>query len=187
MQMAARMRRPAAIAASVAWFATVGGTFGCLLPYLLGYWHAHRPLPYWEAGQAVGALLVCAGLAPIACSFAGFIKAGGTPIPVASPPRLVVRGFYRHVRNPIYAGFLAVLLGEALVFGSVGLLEYAVAAWCVGAAAARWYEEPRLTREFGAEYEAYRRAVPAWLPRLRPWSPPATAPRNGSAGTARPR
>jgi len=62
------------------------------------------------------------------------------------------------------------LLGEALVFGSLGLLEYSLAAWCIGAAAARSYEGPRLSRKFGAEYQAYRRAVPAWLPRLRPWT-----------------
>jgi protein-S-isoprenylcysteine O-methyltransferase Ste14 len=42
----------------------------------------------------------------------------------------------------------------------------------VGSAAfVRWYEEPTLTRRFGEDYEAYRRAVPAWWPRLRPWDP----------------
>jgi Phospholipid methyltransferase len=56
---------------------------------------------------------------------AEFIKADGTPVLVASPPRLVVSGFYRYVRNPIYVGLLAVLIGEVLLFGSPGLLEYA--------------------------------------------------------------
>ena len=76
----------------------------------------------------------------------------------------MVSGCYRYVRNPIYVGFLGVLLGESLLFGSPGLLEYALITWCVGAAAVRWYEEPRLAREFGAEYGEYRRAVHAWLP-----------------------
>jgi protein-S-isoprenylcysteine O-methyltransferase Ste14 len=84
----------------------------------------------------VGVRLICAGLVPIVSSFVEFFRAEGTPIPVASPPRLVVTGFYRYVRNPIYAGFLAVLLGEALLFGSLGLLRYTLTAWCVGAAAA---------------------------------------------------
>jgi hypothetical protein len=44
-----------------------------------------------------------------------------------------------------------------------------VAAWCIAAAGVRWYEEPTLARAFGAEYQAYRRGVRAWLPRLRPW------------------
>jgi hypothetical protein len=76
-----------------------------------------------------------------------FIRANGTPVPVASPPRLVVTGSYRYVRNPIYVGFLAVLIGEVLVFGSLGLLEYAAVAWCVGAAGVRFYEEPTLARK----------------------------------------
>jgi protein-S-isoprenylcysteine O-methyltransferase Ste14 len=161
------MRRSAAAAGSAAWFTAVGGTFGCLLPYLLGYWHLRSPLPYWGIARAAGAAAICAGLVPVAASFVEFVRAGGTPVPVASPPRLVIRGFYRYVRNPIYAGFLVILLGQALLFGSLGLLEYSLVAGAVGMAAARWYEEPRLARKFGAEYQAYRRAVPAWLPRLR--------------------
>ena len=165
------MRRSVAAVTSIAWFVAVGGTFGCLLPYLLNYWHFHEPLPYWGIARAAGAALIAVGLVPIVDSFIEFFRADGTPVPVASPPRLVVSGFYRYVRNPIYVGFLIVLLGQALLFGSAGLLEYALIAWCVGAAAVRWYEEPRPARAFGAEYREYRRAVRAWLPRLRPWSP----------------
>ena len=165
------MRRPAAAIWSVAWFVAVGGTFGGLLPYLLHEWHFHHPLPYWLVAQVAGALLISAGLVPVADSFIEFIKADGTPIPVASPPRLVVSGFYRYVCNPIYVGFVIVLAGQALLFGSSGLVEYTAVAWCTGAAAVRWYEEPRLTRAFGGEYLAYRSAVRAWLPRLHPWTP----------------
>jgi protein-S-isoprenylcysteine O-methyltransferase Ste14 len=165
------MRRSAAAATSLAWFAAVGGTFGCLLPYLLHDWRFGWPLPYWGIARVVGALLICAGLVPLVDSFIEFFRAGGTPVPVASPPRLVVSGFYRYVRNPIYVGFLVILIGQALLFGSAGMLEYTVVSWCVGAAAVRFYEEPVLTRKFGAEYQAYRRAVRAWLPRLRPWIP----------------
>lgn len=167
------VRRVTAAVGSVAWFVAIGGTFGCLLPYWLNEWHFHRPLPYWVAAQAAGVLLIGAGLVPLVHSFAEFVRADGTPIPVAAPPRLVVSGFYRYVRNPIYVGFLVVLAGETLLFGSGGLLEYTVLSWCVGAAAVRWYEEPTLTRRFGAEYRAYRRAVPAWRPRWHPWTPAA--------------
>jgi protein-S-isoprenylcysteine O-methyltransferase Ste14 len=165
------MGRRAAAAVSLAWFAAIGGTFGCLLPYLLNYWHFHQPLPYWWIARLAGTLLICGGLIPLVGAFVEFYRAGGTPVPVASPPRLVVSGFYRYVRNPIYAGFLAVLIGQALLFGSAGLLVYTVVTWCVGAGAVRCYEEPTLNRKFGAQYQAYRRAVPAWVPRLRPWTP----------------
>ncbi len=165
------MRKPAAAVLSVAWGVAIGGTFGCLLPYLLGDWHFHRPLPYWALAQTAGVVLILTGLAPVIWSFIDFIKADGTPVPVASPPRLVVSGFYRYVRNPIYVGFMASMLGEVLLFGSPGLLEYTAVAWCVGAAGVRFYEEPALARKFGAEYAEYRRAVRAWIPRLHPWTP----------------
>jgi protein-S-isoprenylcysteine O-methyltransferase Ste14 len=55
--------------------------------------------------------------------------------------------------------------------GQLGPLLYAAASWLIAAAFVRWYEEPTLTRRFGADYEAYRRAVPAWWPRLHPWEP----------------
>jgi protein-S-isoprenylcysteine O-methyltransferase Ste14 len=169
------LRKPAAAAVSVAWGVAVGGTFGGLLPYLLGDWRLHQPLPYWPAAQAVGVLLICVGLAPIVESFVEFTHADGTPVPVAAPRRLVVSGFYRYVRNPIYVGFLAILAGESLLTGSPGLLEYTAVAWCIGAVAVRFYEEPTLTRKFGAEYADYRRAVRAWIPRLHPWAPAEAA------------
>ena len=78
---------------------------------------------------------------------------------------------YRHVRNPMYVAMLAAIVGQALPLGRLGLLLYAAAAWLAAAAFVRFYEEPTLTRRFGANYEAYRRAVPAWWPRLRPWDP----------------
>jgi protein-S-isoprenylcysteine O-methyltransferase Ste14 len=165
------MRRSTAAAVSAAWGVALGAAFACLLPYLLGEWHFHRPLPYWAVAQVAGGLLICAGLVPLVQPFTEFVKAGGTPVPVASPPRLVVSGFFRYVRNPIYVGFLVILLGEALLFGSLSLLEYAAVAWCIGAAAVRFYEEPTLIRKFGAGYQDYRRAVRAWVPRLHPWTP----------------
>jgi protein-S-isoprenylcysteine O-methyltransferase Ste14 len=180
----AGLRRPIAAAISMAWGVALGGTFGCLLPYLLGDWRLHQPLPDWVIARVAGGILIAAGLVPIAASFAAFVQARGTPVPAASPSSLVVSGFYRYVRNPIYVGFLIILAGQALLLGSRAMVEYAAAAWCVGAGAVRWYEEPVLKRKFGSEYEAYRRAVRAWIPRLHPWTPGTptadSAPRNAA-------
>src|SRR5215472_9735365 len=41
----------------------------------------------------------------------------GTPAPIVPPRRLVVVGFYRYVRNPMYLGFLVGWLGLWIVFG----------------------------------------------------------------------
>ena len=172
--------RSAVAAISAAWGIALGGSFGCLLPYLLGDWQPHQPLPYWMIARVAGGLLIAAGMVPIVASFVAFGQARGTPVPVASPSRLVVRGFYRYVRNPIYVGFLIVLAGEALLFGSRAMAEYAAIAWCIGAAAVRWYEEPALTRKFGPEYEAYRSRRPCLDPAAAPVGPGPAVVRESS-------
>lgn len=164
------MRRSAAAISSAAWFVAAGGTAVLLVPWLINGWRFHRPLPYWTVAQVLGVVVICAGLVPAALTFVQFTRAGGTPFPLAPTQRLVVSGFNRYVRNPIYAGSVLIFIGEALLFGQLSLLVVALAAWAFAAAFVRWYEEPVLLRRFGAEYEAYRRAVPAWLPRLHPWN-----------------
>jgi protein-S-isoprenylcysteine O-methyltransferase Ste14 len=156
---------------SAAWFVAMGGTFACGLPYALNEWHFHQPPADWAPARVIGGLLIGVGLVPLVHSFVVFTRTGATPFPAASPSQLVVSGFYRHVRNPIYVGFLIVMAGQAALFGSLGLLEYAAVSWLVAAAAVRWYEEPVLARKFGDAYRAYRRAVPAWLPRVHSWTP----------------
>jgi protein-S-isoprenylcysteine O-methyltransferase Ste14 len=95
----------------------------------------------------------------------------GTPAPIAPPQRLVVVGFYRYVRNPMYVGFLAGWTGLWLIFGRASLPALIVA--CSFALAVisfvRFYEEPKLRKLFGADYEEYCRRVRRWLPRLIPW------------------
>jgi protein-S-isoprenylcysteine O-methyltransferase Ste14 len=165
------MRRSAAAVGSAAFFVVAPGTVAGLIPWLITGWEFHSPAPYWVIARVVGVLMIVAGLIPAVSAFVEFVKADGTPMPLAPPQRLVVSGFNRYVRNPMYVGLLVAILGQALLFGSLGVLVYAVFAWLAPAAFVRWYEEPTLLRQFGAQYEAYRRAVPAWWPRLRPWSP----------------
>jgi protein-S-isoprenylcysteine O-methyltransferase Ste14 len=90
-------------------------------------------------------------------------------MPAAPTQRLVVNGFNRFVRNPMYVGLLLAIVGQALLFGSFGLLPYAALGWIATASFVHWYEEPTLSRQFDSEYETYRRNVPGWVPRLRPW------------------
>jgi protein-S-isoprenylcysteine O-methyltransferase Ste14 len=173
------MRGSLRAATSLAWFVAIGGAFGWLVPWLNGYWHFHQPLPYWGIARAAGVILIGAGLVPLLRSFVDFFQAGGTPVPLASPPRLVVTGFYRYVRNPIYVGFLIILIGQTLLFGTLGMLRYTAITIVIGLAAVRFYEEPVLARKFGPEYQAYRAAVRAWVPRLRPWTPRPQAGADG--------
>ncbi|HEY6423461.1 MAG TPA: isoprenylcysteine carboxylmethyltransferase family protein [Pseudonocardiaceae bacterium] len=165
------MRRSTAALGSAAFFVAAPGTVVGLIPWLITHWEFHQPGPYWVVAQVIGAVLICVGLVPAVSAFVEFVKAGGTPMPIAPTQRLVVSGFNRYVRNPMYFGLVLAILGQALLFASLGVLIYAAVAWVVPAAFVRWYEEPTLARQFGAEYEAYRRAVPAWWPLLRPWTP----------------
>jgi len=90
---------------------------------------------------------------------------------MAPPKRLVVVGFYRHVRNPMYLGFFMGWVGLWVVFGRASLAAITVAAVIVLGVVVfvLWYEEPTLRRTFGGEYEEYCRNVPRWFPRIRPW------------------
>jgi len=166
------MRRPTAAIGSAVFFVLAPGMVVGLIPWLLTRWQVREPLPYWMFMRALGAVLLVAGLIALVGAFVRFVVEGlGTPAPVAAPDRLVVGGVYRYVRNPMYVAVLVAIVGQALLLGRLVLLLYAAGAWLLVAAFVRFYEEPTLTSRFGAEYEAYRRAVPAWWPRLRPWDP----------------
>jgi protein-S-isoprenylcysteine O-methyltransferase Ste14 len=166
------MRKPIAAVGSAVFFLVGPGTVVSLIPWLLTRWQVREPLPYWAPMRVLGGILLVAGLTVLVRAFVRFVVEGlGTPVPVAAPERLVVGGLYRYVRNPMYVAILAAIVGQALLLGQLGLLLYAAASWLIAAAFVRWYEEPTLTRRFGADYEAYRRAVPAWWPRLHPWEP----------------
>ena len=95
----------------------------------------------------------------------------GTPAPIAPPTRLVVVGFYRYVRNPMYLGFLAGWAGLWVVFGRASQAALAVAGTAVLGVAlfVLFYEEPHLQKLFGAEYEEYCRNVRRWVPRMSAW------------------
>ena len=170
-------KRTAAIGSAVMFIVGPGLVIG-VVPWLLTRWQLRDPTPYWAIFRVLGVLLILAGLVVLIQAFARFVTEGfGTPLPAAPPKHLVVGGIYRWVRNPIYVAALAVILGQALLFGQLGPLVYAAILWAGMASVVRWREEPVLARRFGADYDVYRRAVPAWWPRMRPWTPTATPPR----------
>jgi protein-S-isoprenylcysteine O-methyltransferase Ste14 len=101
-------------------------------------------------------------------SFWNFLAQGrGTPAPVDPPKELVATGFYRYVRNPMYVGVLAVILGHFSWFGYWNLLIYAMLVFIAFNIFVTYYEEPTLKRKFGASYEDYVKKVPRWIPRFR--------------------
>ena len=99
----------------------------------------------------------------------------GTPAPFIPPQRLVVVGFYRYVRNPMYVGFAIGWFGLWIVFGHANLgLMAAVAALALGMHLfVIFYEEPTLRGKFGKDYGEYCCNVRRWWPRLSPWTQPS--------------
>jgi protein-S-isoprenylcysteine O-methyltransferase Ste14 len=139
----------------------VPGTVAVYVPLLL----AARAAPASGARLAVAIATLALGAAIYAWCVWDFAVTGrGTPAPIDAPKRLVARGLYRWVRNPMYVGVLTVILGQAMLFRAGGVLGYGLAVAFVFHLMVVLYEEPRLEREFGEEYRAYCARVGRWLP-----------------------
>lgn len=170
------MQRLTAILGSAIFLVIAPGTLAVYVPWRITHWHIAPGMLGFAGFRIIGVLLIIAGLPVLLNSFARFaIQGMGTPAPVAPPQRLVVTGFYRYVRNPMYVAVVLLIVGQGLLFGNIILLEYALAVWLGFFAFVLLYEEPTLSRKFGAEYEAYCANVPRWIPRLKPWSRTFTA------------
>jgi len=142
-----------------------------LVPWWVTGFHLPEDEPLWQI--LICAVVIAVGLVPLLESIWRFIVVGyGTLVPAMPPEHLVVSGFYRYVRNPMYVGVLTVLLVEAALFRTHSLVTEALAAWAAIELFVRLYEEPKLTRTFGDEYTTYRQNVRRWLPRWTPWQPP---------------
>ena len=149
---------------------TVFGGPGIVLVYL-PFWITRFRIPagepWWQ--MALAGVLIAAGVAPGFESVRRFIYVGrGTLMPTVPTEHLVVSGFYRYVRNPMYVGVMTALVGEAILFEQRAWLRIpaVVALGCICSSAST--RSPRSTRRYPAEYLDYKRHVPRWLPRLAP-------------------
>ena len=142
-----------------------------LLPQWLGFNVDLAGVARWRWLAAVPS--VCGFAVASRCIWDFGWTGRGTPAPIAPPKRLVVVGFYRHVRNPMYVGFATGWIGLWIVFGRARLTAMiGVAAVPLGVELfVMFYEEPTLRKKFGADYIEYCRHVRRWWPRLRPWKP----------------
>jgi protein-S-isoprenylcysteine O-methyltransferase Ste14 len=160
------------------WLATltsliIGTSFFALWFWLLPPWLGfHVDLASVARWRWLGAVFSVLGFSvALRCVWDFGWTGHGTPAPFAPPQKLVVVGFYRYVRNPMYVGFFSGWLGLWVVFGTASwpaLMLALVAALAVGLFV-RLYEEPTLRKMFGADYEVYCRNVSRWIPRLRAW------------------
>jgi protein-S-isoprenylcysteine O-methyltransferase Ste14 len=145
------------------------GIVAGVIPWILTGWRVPDWGGWFWPVVIVSAIVILGGVAVLLDAFARFARADGTPAPPAPTAHLVVVGPYRFVRNPMYLAVLAVILGQALLFGSWATLLYAAIAFVVVALFVAFYEQPTLLRTYGDEYREYCANVRAWIPRLRPW------------------
>ena len=140
-----------------------------LFPFWMGFHVDLSGMARWRWIMAVPSVLGFA--VALRCVWDFGATGRGTPAPIAPPQRLVVVGFYRYVRNPMYLGFFLGWTGLWVLFGRANPTVIAIA--CVVALAVAlfvmFYEEPTLRKMFGADYKEYCRNVHRWIPRLHPW------------------
>jgi protein-S-isoprenylcysteine O-methyltransferase Ste14 len=149
---------------SLLWTILLPGFFAGYVPWR--YFGLDRAAPDRPAA-ILGLLCIGLGGALLAACILEFARTGrGTLSPVDPPRRLVVRGLYRYVRNPMYLSVTAIVLGETLLIRSAALAIYwviwflAVNLFVIG------YEEPTLHQQFGASYDEYTKQVGRWFPKL---------------------
>ena len=143
----------------------------------------------WAPGSASPAqvwfwmalLAAIAGLALSVWTAALFLKFGeGTPAPWDPPKRLVVRGPYRHVRNPMITGVLLVLFAEAVLLQSWPIAVWMIVFFIGNSIYFPLVEESGLEKRFGNQYREYMNQVPRWIPRLSHWSQESDEEQNSS-------
>jgi protein-S-isoprenylcysteine O-methyltransferase Ste14 len=164
------MSKAIAVLGSTLFFVVAPLMLAGFIPLWVTQWE-FRPAFFGVAlTRILGGLLIIAGVPGVVDSFARFALEGlGTPAPIAPPQKLVVTGLYRYVRNPIYSAVVAVIFGQALLFGDRNLLWYGALLWLFFHVWVVIIEEPSLKETFGTEYESFRTDVPRWIPRLTPW------------------
>jgi protein-S-isoprenylcysteine O-methyltransferase Ste14 len=165
MELAARTR---AAVGSLAFLVVAPGVVAGLIPWLITEWRPAPPTDGPGAIRWIGLVLIVPGVAVVLEAFGRFAWHGlGTPAPIAPTRTLVVSGFYRFARNPMYVAVLAVILGQAVLFGSPAVALYGVSMAAAFHAFVLTHEEPTLRQAYGEQYAAYCAATPRWIPRLR--------------------
>ena len=167
------MRRPLALLASAVFLIIAPGLVAGFIPWWICRWH-FGPAVFGDTAVGVlGVALIAGGMPVLLDSFARFAVQGvGTPAPVFPTEQLVITGWFRYVRNPMYLAILALVFGQGLLFRNVRVLEYGAGVAAAFCAFVLLYEEPTLRHRFGREYDEFCAHVPRWIPRLSPWRKP---------------
>jgi protein-S-isoprenylcysteine O-methyltransferase Ste14 len=123
-------------------------------------------IPPPGASRLIGYALIVVAYFVFGYQIVRFIKQGeGTPLPFDPPQKLVAKGIYGRVRNPMYATYVVITLGEAILYRSLALLVYTAGFALLIHIYVVLVEERTLRERFGAPYERYCETSGRWLPR----------------------
>ena len=126
--------------------------------------------PHYLVPTLLGIFLIGIGLTLMYKTISLFTRMGkGTLAPWDPTQKLVVHGIHRHFRNPKISGVFCIILGEAVLVGSVPLLIWFAVFFVVNLILIPLFEESNLEARSGDEYRLYEENVPRWVPRLKPW------------------
>ena len=162
--------RTKAIFGSILFLLVAPGIVAGLIPWTISGGRPAAALLGVEPLRWFGAVLLALGAILLVETFSRFALQGlGTPAPIAPTKTLVVTGSYRFVRNPMYVAVVSLIVGQALLLGSLGTLIWGAVVWLAVHAFVIAYEEPTLSSTYGEQYDRYRANVRRWIPRLTPW------------------
>jgi protein-S-isoprenylcysteine O-methyltransferase Ste14 len=174
--------RPMSLLASALFLVLAPGTVAVYVPWLITRWRSGTVPPYLEVVRLIGLVLAAAAFVVLVEAFWRFAWFGrGSPAPVLPPNTLIVSGFYRYVRNPMYVAVVTIVFGQAAWLWRWELVSYGVIVLTVFHMFVMLYEEPALQEQFGDSYERYCRHVGRWVPRLTPWDPNASRDQSSAA------
>ncbi len=146
-----------------------------LLPYLILRLEQGLAVPKLtnSSNLFIPGLVIClAGMAMFITCVRMFILIGqGTIMPWDPTQKLITVSLYGRVRNPMILSVIIIVAGEATFFASVGIALLAIFFFVMNTIYFIFSEEPGLEKRFGTEYIEYKKNVPRWIPRLKPWRP----------------
>jgi protein-S-isoprenylcysteine O-methyltransferase Ste14 len=127
-------------------------------------------IPHTLTFKLVGWLIAVAGSALFVYTVFLFkILGQGTLAPWQPTQKLIVEGPYRYCRNPMITGVFFMIVGEGLMLYSTNILAWAVAFFIINTLYFIFVEERSMMQRFGSDYLKYKKNVPRWLARLRPF------------------
>ena len=124
------------------------------------------PVPEWSMAPGV-VLMIAGGLLGLACVGTFVVRGQGTAAPFDAPRKFVAIGPYRYVRNPMYIGGWAVLIGYGLYDQSVSIILFSLLWFLLFQFFVIFVEEKGLENRFGESYRNYKNSVGRWIPRLK--------------------